>query len=203
MDINEVLAESVGLNSDNTPKAIVSIAHQIYNSNTNRVDTVQEHSVLNPEVIIENCDTLTQIELKFANPGDIDMKIFWKIIMSYNDALWDFSQDSDDNAHMISINIIPEKYNGQHFISAAIPLFVNLKTDDLDKVADTICLIFKSEDVVFCETDDIDQATLESEVAREIEEAIRLEELAEKKRREKEAYEERRNRLIEQRRNMR
>lgn len=203
MDITEVLEESIGLNSDNTPKAIASIAYQIYNSNANRVDTVQEHSALNPEVIIENCDTLTQIQLRFAHPGDIDMKIFWKIITSYNDALWNVSQDNAGDVHMISVNIIPEKFNGQHFISAATPLFINLKTDDVEKVADAICLIFKSEDVVFCETDDIDQATLESEVAREVEEALRLEELAEKKRREKEAYEERRNRLVEQRRNIR
>ena len=200
MDFTEIYEESIGLDTEGKAKSSVSLLHQIYNKLEDRLDTKNEYSLCNPEVALNNTEVVTEIQLIFNSPSDSDLKIIWTMIQMLNqDALTD-AQTNENNYHILVLNIVPNKYNGQYFIAASTPLFVSVKSLAPNEKANIISFVFKNEDVMFYETDDIDIAEIESEVKREMLEEQRLEEVAERKRQEREEFYENRNKTIRDRR---
>ena len=201
MEIEKIFEAILTPAEDGTSATIVSLSHQVFDEGSNSLSTQKEHSVLNPIVNIDKLGELTRIELVFEHAGDSDLRIFWQIIKDCEDrgsCLYDEADGSDYD--VIGLSLIPEAFNGQYFVSAAMPLDVSLKATEPSQPASVLCLIFNSEDVVFCATDDIDIAAIESEVERELAEEERIADIEEQRRQEREEAEERRNRLLQQRR---
>lgn len=200
MDFAEVYEEAVGLNEDGSPKAYISMTYQIYNEKTENLITKNEYSLLSPEIAINNTDIATEIQIKFDSKSEIELNAIWNVAQMCMDAILKDEQGDGDVYHVLNVNIIPVKFNGRYFIVASAPVFVSLQADSPDKKANVISAIFRNDDVIFYESDDIDMVAIESEVEREIAEQERLDAIAEQKRLEREAFEERRNQLLRQKR---
>lgn len=201
MNINDVYEEMIGRNDDGTTKSIVSVAHNFYKANEQSVDTHNDYSSDAAEVSVIQTDSLTQIKLKFDHTSFNDLRIMWNIIQNCINEIDQAPLEDEDDFHFIAVTFIPKAFNGTQFVTASNPLFVNAVASNPNDEADSICMVFNSDNVVFYETDEIDYAEIESEVDREISEEERLEMITEEKRREKEELEERRNRLVNERRN--
>lgn len=198
MDINEILEEAVGANNEGEPKSIVSISHKFYNSLTETLVTKNEYSLQKPIVDVVQTGDITQIQLSFDIFSENDLRIMWNIIQKCNE---DMEKNADtataNEYHLIIVTIVPQKFGGREFIVASAPLFVALQADNPGEKATTLNMVFQNDDVEFFETDEINEAQIASEVAREIAEQERIEELAEKKRQEREEFLERRNKALQ------
>lgn len=197
MDINEIYNETIGSDENGVAKSFVSLSYKTFNENTNEIFVKNEHSMHKPVVNITSAEGITQILLQFPAAVDSDMRIAWNITQKY------LSDISDTNYNEIDIpvlvlNIIPVSLNGQYYITATTPLFQFVCSDSPLSPVNSICFIFKDEDVVFYETDEISMDQIQGEIEREMNERERMEAVAERKNAEREAFLEKRDKAFQE-----
>ena len=195
MKFNDVYNAIEGYDENQSPLSITSLSLKVYKKDMNIFVSTNEIATENAIIRLKPVENNMQVSLHFSSHLDSDLRLMWTLFKSYEAMLNSLTENSND-IPLLTLSIVPKKYNGEYFASAKVPLYCNLQSSAPGLQVDTISLVFNADDFGIYKTDEIDLNQLTSEVEREIMNEEYLEQVEEQKRLEREDYLERRNDMI-------
>lgn len=152
MNEKELIKEISGVDEANMPKSFVGIFHEVWNAE-GMSRQISENTFYKPEVELFLHMKYLQIDFKFKSPNDQDLAIMWRILEDYCK-----SENSGDNENgeypLLTINIVPKKYNGKYYLLASNPIIHTLQPNTVKSEPTVIRMVFADEDFSFFQTEE-------------------------------------------------
>jgi hypothetical protein len=195
--VQRIVSECCGKDDSGMPKAAITVSSEMWSTISNASRSIAQQSSNKPTVQIYKHFEFVQIDLKFMSYVDNDLKVLWNTLEKYGTAL-----NSIDGAckevPFLSLTIVPLIEQGSYYIICTNPVFWALQPERPGQYANTIRLYFRSEDMGFYESDDIDMNEIEASAQRAIQQREMTEKSIADKQEERAQYEEQKNARIEE-----
>ena len=190
MEPLEILKSACGKDDNSQANSAITINLYQIKDELSKLNPLYSHTAFNPAISIKNTNEFVIIDLIFNSPADSDLQIFWTLLEKYGNT--QSVTNEAEEIHLCNFVIVPKKYDGQYYIDARDPIIWTLQPIKPNQPLNIIRLLFANDSFSLYETDDIDVATIEAEVEREVEESERQILIAEEKQAERDAMLEKR-----------
>lgn len=192
-----IIQSSCGKNEDGMPKAAITIAIDEYSFAKDSVRSVLNYSSYKSVINIQKHYEFIQVDLCFASKVDNDMKVIWNHVEKFGQMLDKITAETDD-IPFLALTIVPIEERGKYYISATNPIFWCLQPTKPGTDSNILRLLFRTENVNFYETDEIDSYEVEANVQRSIIEQERVAESYERAEEEAARIAEEKNKKLEE-----
>lgn len=196
--VDKVLEEAMGYNNNGEPKSAINISLFLLDDVTDEMEDIGDVAVFNPAIKIEHHDQFVQLDLCFKSFSSDELRVIWSLLESYGKELDSFDEIASDKVPVLNIVVVPISFSGKYIISLSNPIFWVLQPENPgEQYCNMIRMLLPEDDIEFLEADDIDfdniKGSVEAEEAQEEADALKFEE----REREKEEYEENRQKMLE------
>ena len=195
--MDHIIKSSCGKNEDGTPNAAITIAVDEYSFPKNTARSVLNYSSYKPIINIQKHYEFIQIDLCFASKVDNDMKVIWNHVEKFGQMLDNVNAETDD-IPFLTLTIVPIEEQGRYYITATNPIFWCLQPTKPGADSSVLRILFRTENVGFYETDEIDSYEVEANVQRSVVEHERVAESYERAEEEAARIAEEKNKKLEE-----
>lgn len=194
MDLQELFNLASGVNEDKTNKSSIAITTMFMDGETEEVDETFSYASAAPVVKIENRSNYVQIDLVFDHHLNEALRVIWATLEKYGQ---DLSENADEtyDIPILLLTVVPLSLKGVTNIAMFNPIIWTLQPENpLAETANTIRLLFNTDDVYEASNNDISIEQITAELDSEESTAAYLETIAEQKEEEEREFWEQRNR---------
>lgn len=195
--IEHIVTSSCGKDASGHPKAAITLGIEMWTLKNNTSRNVATYSSNKPVIDIQKHYDFIQIDMQFASKIDNDLKVLWSHIERFGKTLDGINEGSRE-VPFFTLTIVPVEEQGGYYIVCTNPIFWCLQPAKPGMDANVLRMQFRSEDVGFFESDDIDMYEIEANVQRSLLERERVAEMYEQNEDEKAKFTEERNRKMEE-----
>lgn len=167
----DIVADIVGTTEDGTPKASVAVMLQMLNPETDDGRMMAQQAMYQPIVTVHPRLEYIEIHLNFPTATDSNMKVMYANLEKFGKMMDELAADSIEYP-LMTFTFVPIVGLGCYYMTAVQPIFWALQPETPNGPITQIKMLFKSENIMFYQTDDIDLNEIEGEIIREETEAM-------------------------------
>lgn len=160
--------ECQGVDENGFPKATIALTLEKIDKTTEEHHIVAQQAVWKPIVHIFRRRQFVEISFTFPNATDRDMHVMMTHLDKYGDMV---TNDDENNPTFTQLTfvILPVTALGTFYMFALNPIFWAMQPSEFNGPINQIKMIVDCEDIGFVQTDEIDTASIESSIQRELE----------------------------------
>lgn len=196
MEIMDIVKSMSGKDQSGEAKSAITLSSIVLDIDTEEIKNERTLSSHAPVVNIEGRSEFVQIDLIFKSCLDTDLRSMWLMLEAYGKQLSNYGCDDFEEPIAI-LNIVPIEHKGRYYAVVKNPIFWVLQPEKPGMQANVIRMMFYENDFSIFESSEIDFDKVKGDIEREMTTQSFMEEMAEKKEREKAEYTEYRNKIIE------
>jgi hypothetical protein len=163
-----LVEECEGVTEEGYPKATLALTMETVNKITEDRKMVAQQAVYKPVVSIAKRHQFTEINLSFPTANDRDMRVMMNHLDKYG-ALVANEDETSTEITQLTFAILPVSALGTFYMAAINPIFWVIQPSEMNGPLNQVKILFDCEDIAFIQTDEIDVASIESSIQRELE----------------------------------
>ena len=167
----DIVADIVGTDAEGNPNATVAVMLQMYNPETDDSRMMAQQAMYQPVITVHPRLEYIEIHLNFPTATDSNMKVMYANLEKYGKIMDELAPNSIEYPIM-TFTLVPIVGLGCYYMVATQPIFWALQPETANGPITQIKLLFKAENIMFYQTDDIDLNEIEGEIMREETEAM-------------------------------
>jgi hypothetical protein len=160
--------ECQGVDENGFPKATIALTLEKIDKTTEEHHIVAQQAVWKPIVHIFRRRQFVEISFTFPNATDRDMHVMMTHLDKYGEMV---TNDDENNPTFTQLTfvVLPVTALGTFYMFALNPIFWAMQPSEFNGPINQIKMIVDCEDIGFVQTDEIDTASIESSIQRELE----------------------------------
>lgn len=200
MDINEkeILKNTIGKNELGETNSSICMELYLMESLDDESRSISSSAVCGPIVEIESRNEFVQIDLIFDNSKNIELRKMWFSLENFGKEIAKDRESTDLAVPYLNLTILPLKYDGKYFWLCLNPIMWTLQPEVPGGEPNVLRILFYSHEINLMSTNVIQSEEVDKELERELANLQYQEEQYALKEEEEEAYQEERNRKLEE-----
>ena len=195
--VNTIVDEAEGYDEKGNPKSSIGVELQLFNVYDQTSAPVSGFPLKHCAVFFSKRYEFTEVLFEFRSKFSADMKQLWDTLEKYGQILNGIEEESDSEPVMIT-TVMPFSGLGSVYAQLVNPITWSLSAPSVDAQLTQIRVLYREEDILFAETDDLGiQETIAAE-QRKLEKRAQFRESAEAKEEERKSIEQRRMEKLEE-----
>ena len=164
--VEEIVAQCQGVAEDGYPAAAISLTLDMLNPFTVTKQTLAEQALYKPIVTINKRYEFVELILDFQKPNDPDMRVMLSHLNKYAEKMNEETIRSE-SVPVLMVTVVPIMSLGTYYAVFSHPVTWSISSPDMNTLPTQVKLLFKSQDLTFFQTDEVDLAAIESSIQRE------------------------------------
>lgn len=195
---DDIIDQSVGVDELDNPKAGFSVELGTYDSRTQETKMNSHVTYYNPVLNITRTGEVMMFDFIYKTKVDSELRAFWALLNKYGKDFEKAMRENNPVLPLIRIQIVPNYYAGKFSMVCVTPMYWVLQPEIPTGDINMIRMVLSVDSVGFVESEGYNENEILAELEREEMQRQFIEQEMERKREERDSWQEERNARMEE-----